>query len=539
MSAILPIFGGLGLFLIGMTVMTDGLRDLAGGALRRSLARFTKTPVSGAATGAVSTALIQSSSATTVIAVGFVSAGLLTFPQALGVILGANIGTTITGWLVALLGFKLSLKSIVLPLIFLGALMRLFGGRRTSAIGFALAGFGLVFAGITMLQDGMESFKDVMTPESFPPNTWFGRFLLVLSGVAITLVTQSSSAGVATAITAVHVGNITFAQAAAIVIGMDVGTTVTAAFATIGRNTDARRTGLAHVVYNLLTGVGAYALLPLYVLGWERLAPMATRSDPEIALVAFHTLFNLVGVVVVLPFTAQFAAWIEWMIVPRGNALTRRLDRSLLSDPDIAMDNIQTTLIELVQVVFPRLAKALDKENGVQESQAIWEEATRAIDESRRYLSQVSTSTTNEALHKRHLKSLHVLDHLDRIIGRCRSHRPLRRARSVEALSEIRRRLVNALSIDVEDPEKTTAMYDQLQNVWTNVDSLVEPHRREVMKRTATGTCSIDEAMSELDAARWLRRVCYHAWRIMHHLHDHAVPDDSDDLDPEPTNDFD
>ena len=279
-SDALGIFGGLGLFLLGMAVMTEGLRDLAGRALRRTLASCTRNPWTGALTGAFATALIQSSSVTTVMAVGFVGAGLLTFPQALSVVLGANVGTTVTGWLVALLGFKLDLKEIVLPLIFLGALMRLFGRRRVGAAGYALAGFGLIFAGIAMLQTGMEAFRDVVTPQTFPPDTILGRLLLVFIGVLITVATQSSSAGVATATTALHVGNISLSQAASMVIGMNVGTTVTAALAAVGGSVSTRRTALGHVIYNLLTGAGAFLLLPLYMQSWHALG---TPTDPEVA----------------------------------------------------------------------------------------------------------------------------------------------------------------------------------------------------------------------------------------------------------------
>ena len=135
--------------------MTDGLRALAGSAIRGALMRFTRSPLSGAVTGAVSTAILQSSSATTVAAVGFVGAGLITFSASLGIIFGANIGTTMTGWLVALLGFKLNLGTVILPVILVGTILRLFGNGRAANIGYALAGFGLIFVGITLMQQGM------------------------------------------------------------------------------------------------------------------------------------------------------------------------------------------------------------------------------------------------------------------------------------------------------------------------------------------------------------------------------------------------
>ena len=248
--------GGLGLFLLGMIVLTDGLRALTGESLPRALARFTRSPLSGATTGAIATAILQSSSATTVAAVGFVGAGVLTFAQGLGLIFGANLGTTVTGWMVALLGFKLKVGVLVLPLIPLGAILRLFGKGRLSSAGYALAGFGLVFVGISMLQTGMGSLGSLITPESFPGDTWTGRLGLIAIGAVMTIVTQSSSAGVATALAALSAGAIAFPQAAALVIGMDVGTTATAALATIGGSVSARRTGLAHVVYNLFTAGG-------------------------------------------------------------------------------------------------------------------------------------------------------------------------------------------------------------------------------------------------------------------------------------------
>jgi phosphate:Na+ symporter len=290
--------GGLGLFLLGMIVMTEGLRSLAGNAMRAALMRFTQTPLSGAITGAVATALLQSSSATTVATVGFVSAGLLPFPHALGVIFGANLGTTITGWLVAIVGFKLQLDTVVLPLIFIGASLKLLAGEKYSKTGVAIAGFGLIFVGISTLQTAMGGFQGVLTPASLPGDAWLGRLQLVGIGIGVTLVTQSSSAGVATTLAALYAGAINFPQAAALVIGMDVGTTVTAVMATLGGSIAARRTGFSHVVYNLVTGAIALGLITPYLALWERLAPGQLVQNAEIGLVAFHSCFNLVGVAV-------------------------------------------------------------------------------------------------------------------------------------------------------------------------------------------------------------------------------------------------
>jgi len=251
-DSILQALAGLGLFLLGLIIMMEALRALAGDAVRTAIVRFTNSPLSGAITGAIATAILRSSSATTVAAVGFVGAGVIGFSESLGIIFGANVGTTLTGWIVVLLGFKLHLEGVMTLLLLLGALLRLLAKDRLATSGYALAGFSLIFVGIAMMQQGMSGFGDLITPEQLPTDTFSGRLKLVAFGILFTLVTQSSSAGVAMALTALFSGAINFPQAAALVIGMDVGTTVTAAIATIGQSREARRTGFSHVIYNLI-----------------------------------------------------------------------------------------------------------------------------------------------------------------------------------------------------------------------------------------------------------------------------------------------
>ena len=160
MQDLITALGGIGVFLLGMVVMTEGLKSLAGARISAWLADATRSPASGAVTGAIGTAILQSSSATTVAAVGFVGAGILTFSQSLGIIFGANLGTTITGWMVALVGFKLKLGSLLLPLIFGGVLLRIFASGRLASIGYACAGFGLIFVGIDLLQQAAAQYSE-------------------------------------------------------------------------------------------------------------------------------------------------------------------------------------------------------------------------------------------------------------------------------------------------------------------------------------------------------------------------------------------
>ena len=343
---ILQTLGGLGMFLLAMLVMTEGLRGLAGNSLHTWLTLFTRSPGTGAVTGTVVTGLLQSSSATIVATVGFVAAGLLTFPQSLGIVLGANVGTTVTGWLIALFGFKLKLGMAAMPLILAGMLLRIFSRGRLAEAGKAVAGFGLILIGIGLMQSGMTGLEGLVTPSSFPPDTFSGRLLLVGIGIIVTAITQSSSAGVAMAMTALSVGAVNFPQAAAMVIGMDVGTTITAVIAAIGSSEAARRTGFSHTIYNLFTAVAALLMLSPYIWFLDFAMPNLISNNPAFALVGFHTLFNIAALVIVLPMTGLFARLMEKLVPERDTGLARRLDKRLLTEPQAAHAALEATLRE-------------------------------------------------------------------------------------------------------------------------------------------------------------------------------------------------
>src|SRR5690606_7299794 len=186
--------------------------------------------------------------------------GLLTLPAGIAVVFGANIGTTSIGWIVALLGLKLSVGSLAMPLLALGALLRLLARGRIAATGLALAGFGLIFVGIDMLQGGMEVVAERFDPASLPSGSVGARLLLVVIGIVMTIVMQSSGAAVAATLTALHSGAIGLEQAAALVVGQNIGTTATAAIAAVGASVPARRTATAHILFNL---VAASVVFPL------------------------------------------------------------------------------------------------------------------------------------------------------------------------------------------------------------------------------------------------------------------------------------
>ncbi len=522
----LEVAGGLGMFLLGMMVLTDGLRDLAGVSLHRFLRNYTKSPYSGALAGALTTAMLQSSSATTVATVGFVGAGLITFSQALGIIFGANLGTTVTGWLVALVGFKLQLGLALMPLTLVGVLLKMFAGGWLKNFGWTLAGFSLLFIGIASLQQGMAAFEGIVTPSSFPSDSFFGRLQLVGIGVIITLITQSSSAGVATTLVALAGNAISFPQAAAMVIGMDVGTTFTAAFASLGGAVGTRRTGYAHVIYNVM--IGAVAFVLLYPLEWAISSWQASGHvfDPQIGVVAFHTAFNLLGLCIVIGFTPWFASLVTWLVPDRGPALTSKLDDRLLGHASAATYAADASVAAITHALFGVLAKLLD--HGPDRSTNIALRAVAdALRETRTYSQNIQTDQADAPTHMQHMAVIHSLDHLSRLHHRCGQAERIAILADDPQLSLAADEVATIIRA-YRDGQNSGNAEDRINNIRQRLEGASQAMREATINLASQGETETDTALLRLDAIRWLRRVSYHTWRIM--LHRNVMGAASDQL---------
>lgn len=510
------ILGGIGLFLLGMVLMTDGLKAVAGDALRGLLARFTGGPLRALFSGALMTTLVQSSSATTLATIGFVSAGLLTFPQAIGVIFGANLGTTSTGWIVSLLGLKLKMGTVALPLIGVGALARLLGRGPVAASGMALAGFGLLFVGIDTLTAGMGQLAQRFDPAALGGGGIGGRLLLVGVGALMSVVMQSSSAAMVTTLAAVHSGSLRLDEAAALVIGQNVGTTLTAAVAAFGASVPARRTALAHILFNVLTGAVAFAILPLFLGIVSVVSERFDLGGGAASLAAFHTAFNLLGVALLLPFTGPFAAFIERVVPERGPVLTRLLDRSVASVPALAVDTARRTVADIAAVTLEALSATL--RGGAVDRDAL-ERVDAAITETRRFLGAVHTSPDAAAEHERHVALLHAIDHFDRLAEAARQA-PAPAALVTEPAREWAQRL--AAAIDSERDRKHEAGAPPpapgLEALSRVLAAERARFRHDLLLRTAGGEITPEQAEDQLDAVRWIDRLGYHLWRGFHHL---------------------
>jgi phosphate:Na+ symporter len=451
--------------------------------------------------------------------VGFVGAGLLTFPQALGIVLGANVGTTVTGWLVALLGFKLEIGTAAFPIILIGVLIRLFTGGRASSAGFAMAGFGLIFVGISLLQQGMGGFVGIITPDSFPGDTWTGRLLLVAFGIAFTLITQSSSAGVAMALAAVNASAMTVQQAAAAVIGMDIGTTATAVLATIGGSVYAKRTGYAHAMYNVFAGIGAFLILVPFMNAVERFAPRLLASEPELVLVGFHTFFNLLGVSIALPFAPKLAHLLTRLVPLKLVSPGHALDRSLLDAPAAALDALGATLADLTATTFELILQLLPPVEA-RGAEARIAELRQALSETREYVENIRSSPDEGWTYRRHLSAMHVIDHLDRLADRCSESERWAILKEDPQLAMITRELAPAVN-DVRAAlvhGERTVHEEGLEAAWQLLQHQGREYRERVLERVAVGGFDAVEGIERLDAVRGARRVAYHAWRIAYHL---------------------
>ena len=334
--------GGLGLFLLAVKLMTDGLKLAGGDALKDILRRWTRTPAYGLASGMMITALVQSSSAVTAATIGFVNAGLMNLYQALGVVYGANVGTTMTGWLVAAVGFNWKVESIALPLIGIGMLLQLTGGQtRRAAIGQALTGFGLFFIAVDVLKTAFEGLAGTIDLQQWSTGGILEVLIFLGIGFILTVLTQSSSAAIAITLTAATGGVLTLSSAAAMVIGANVGTTSTALFATIGATPNAKRVAAAHVTFNLGTGIVALIILPgmLWFVGITNQL-LGLNQVPAVSLALFHTLFNILGIAIMWPLSTRLAAFLQrrFRTAEEDQSKPQYVDKTLTSTPSLSLN---------------------------------------------------------------------------------------------------------------------------------------------------------------------------------------------------------
>ena len=315
---VLSLLGSLGLFLYGMKIMSEGLEKFAGDRLRAILAAMTKNRVMGVFTGILITALIQSSSATTVMVVSFVNAGLMTLKQAIGVIMGANVGTTVTAWIISAVGFKVNISAFAIPLLAFGLPLIFNNKSSRKSLGEFIFGFSFLFMGLSFLQTAATDLHigDLVAGmlAHIPYNNIFTIIIFIIVGAIVTMIVQASAATMAITLMLfdMHIEGFGFEQAAALAMGQNIGTTITAFMASLTANTQARRAALAHMFFNVF-GV-LLVLLMFYpacdAVSWFVTDVMGVKNNDLYKLSAFHTAFNVFNTLVLIGFVNQIEAFV-------------------------------------------------------------------------------------------------------------------------------------------------------------------------------------------------------------------------------------
>ncbi len=342
---IISLLAGVGIFLFGMFELEESLKKISGGTFRRLIRKFTSNWLRSVLTGIVSTAVLQSSSAVTLMVLAFAGAGLLGMENSIGIVMGSNLGTTLTSWVVALVGFKLKIELLALPFIGLGGLGLIFFGKSTRATNISrfMVGFGFLFLGLDYMKSSIEGLAYQYDLSAF--QHWPGIAFIGI-GIVLTALVQSSSAAMAIILSALYSQVISFNMAAYFVIGTNLGTTVTVLIGSLGGQVIKKQIALSHLLFNLTSAVIVTIALPLFIFFIEKTIHL--ENDPVTGIALFHTLFNLTGILFFLPLIGLFARLITQIIREEQKTLTRCLHTL---KPDVPEAGIAALKIEIRHLV--------------------------------------------------------------------------------------------------------------------------------------------------------------------------------------------
>lgn len=537
-SLISGLLGGLGLFIYGMMQMGDGLQKAAGDRMRRILEALTARTWMGVIVGAVVTAVIQSSSATTVMLVSFVNAGLMTLKQAVGVIMGANIGTTMTAQLIAF-----DLSDLALPAVGLGFIITFFSRKKIHKyLGQVILGFGLLFLGMTVMTDTMRPLRDNPAFVQWIAN--FGKypFLGVLAGLAMTMIIQSSSATIGLLMAAASQGLVGFDAAIPVLFGDNIGTCITAVLASIGASLSARRTALAHVLFNVFGTILFLTLLPLF----KTFVHMVTPSgDIERLIANAHTSFNVLNTLVWLPM-AGLLARVATVVYPGQEIVVEQgpkyLDKRMLSTPSVALQLAVKELVRMAGIAREMVKDAgqallAGKPSAVSKSINAREEVVDNLQaEIILYLSTLmAQGVLTQPQSTRLAGMLHVVNDIERIGDHAVNISEFAIDRveqglefSDEAKSELGdlfRRVDEVISDAVQALEKNDPAL--AQDVWEKekyIDELEDVLRTSHLRRLNQGRCSPASGVIYVEVVDNLERMADHAVNLADAVVQNAVP---------------
>jgi phosphate:Na+ symporter len=358
------IAAGVSIFLFGMLFLEEGFKAFTGGFLEKLLQNTTNKTWKSLTFGIVSTTIMQSSSLVSVITISFISAGLITLVAGIGIIFGANIGTTTGAWLVAAFGLKVKISAYAMPMLVFGIVLAFQKSKYLKGIGSVLAGLGFLFLGIHYMKEGFEAFKDSFDLAALAVDGYPGLFLFAGIGAAATVVMQSSHATLVLILTALAAGQITYENALALAIGANVGTTITAIIGSLSANVQGKRLAGAHLVFNGVTGVIAILFVSQFVLAVDYISAKVGIADDNytMKLAVFHTLFNIVGVLVMVPLINQLASRLNKFIPeqPVNLAEPRYLSDAAIEFPETVISSVKKEVWHLFDAAFELMAHGMN-----------------------------------------------------------------------------------------------------------------------------------------------------------------------------------
>jgi len=547
-NLVFGLLGGLGLFLFGMKIMSEGLQKIAGSRMRKILAALTNNRIVGTMVGIAVTAIIQSSSATTVMVVGFVNAGLMSLVQSIGIILGANIGTTITAQLIA---FKIT--KYALPAIGIGAGFKLFSrNKKWSYIGEIMLGFGLLFFGLSVMKDAFDPLK---TSEEFRQLFLIvgdNHLLGVLIGAILTMIVQSSSATIGITIALASSGIISFEASIALILGENIGTTITANLAAIGTNLAARRTALAHFLFNTI-GVCYMLIFFKFFTGFISTitpgdADFVIQTQEQVARIGgeigdkpfiarhianTHTMFNIVNTIIFLPLVGILAKLSTMAIRGRDEEMEfhlKYLDNRVLNTPPIALAQALSETRRMAQIAQEMVDETLAflQDNDLKRLPALEkkEDLTDVLQkEITNFLVSLSQTSITQESSKEVASMMHMVNDLERVGDHCEnlwllSQRKLEQKitfseiamNEIAEISEITRnflaRIVRALE------EKDVEVYDEAYILEDAIDDLEERLRNNHIKRLNTGECTVNSGLIFIDMLHNFEKIGDHTFNF-------------------------
>ncbi|MCB1758332.1 MAG: Na/Pi symporter [Gammaproteobacteria bacterium] len=358
------ISAGVAIFLFGMLSLEEGFKAFTGGLLERLLRKTTDKLWKSLSFGVVSTTLMQSSSLVSVITISFLGAGLITLAAGIGIIFGANLGTTTGAWLIAGFGMKVKISAYAMPMLVFGIILVFQKSKSLNGIGYILAGLGFLFLGIHHMKEGFETFRDTIDLTAFAVEGYAGVLIFTALGVAATVIMQSSHATLVIIITALAAGQITYENGLGLAIGANIGTTITAILGSMSSNVQGKRLAGAHLIFNVVTAVIAIALINQLIAAVDSVSAWVgiAADDWTLKLAVFHTLFNTIGILVMMPFTNQLVNLLLRIMPERVPEMAKPIyiNEAVMELPDTAIEAVRKETLRLYDNAFAIIAHGLN-----------------------------------------------------------------------------------------------------------------------------------------------------------------------------------